>query len=45
MAGKLPNRKDLFLEIRTKYKGLKFVLGEELREATRACLVELVLGL
>ena len=44
MAGSLPNRIDLFDAVRAnlKAKGLFFVFGEDLREATRACLIELL---
>ena len=44
MAGSLPTRIDLFDAVRAnlKAKGLFFVFGEDLREATRACLIELL---
>ena len=44
MAGSLPTRIDLFDAVRAnlKAKGLFFVFGEDLREATRTCLIELL---
>ena len=44
MAGRLPTRIDLFDAVRAnlKAKGLFFVFGEDLREATRTCLIELL---